>query len=129
MRVNVWSDSYTYMNGGNRIKMSINIAYFNILFKDDVVTVGEKIEIVESVSCKADTKCYFDKMDDERYNNPKIYFPEIRVKFYQYEGRLNRDIIDYGIGQPLIPCMVLHKRPLKNWIKYFVLLVTKNYIK
>lgn len=125
MRLNVFGTHYKYFNEKKKIKKQVDLAYYNILFPEDVVMWVNRIEIVQKVGCWMDYE-FMDKAPNEYYNNQKIYYPRVRISFYKYKQDGNWD---YGVGHELNQSMILHKRPFKNWIKFFWMLITKNYIK
>lgn len=128
MRLNVFGTHYKYFNQKVKIKKQVDLAYYNILFPEDVVMWGNRIEVVKEIICWMDYK-YLDKADVEYYNDPSIYYPTVRLSFYKYSSSVREQCYDYYVGVELNQSMILHKRPLKNWLKFFWMIITKNYIK
>lgn len=120
MKLKVSGTHYKFNDSKRIIHRFIELAYFNVLFPEDVILWGDKIEVVKEVLINMDYSGYSD--DQSYYLNEKIYYPKIRVDFYKYS------IDNYAyIPHELHPSMVLHKRPFKNWVKFIILLITKKY--
>lgn len=128
MRLNVFGTHYKYFDEKKKIKKQVDLAYYNILFPEDVIMWVNRIEVVKDVICRIDYK-YLDKADEKYYNDLSIYLPTVRLYFYKYSSGVREQCYDYYVGIELNQSMILHKRPLKNWVKFFWMLITKNYIK
>jgi hypothetical protein len=79
----------------------IEIPYFLLVFKGDIIKIGDTVQCVEK----------FDAYLDFHFKEVSIF-----IKTYGYQ-QLNRPFHNY----------YLLKRPLMNWFKYLRVLITKRY--
>jgi len=83
----------------NGNKSMVDIGFYNLVFKNDLVKIGSRVEEVK------------------RANYSEVY-GMVSISCYTQQG-----YAEERYGQTFY----LYKRPLKNWIKYLIVRITKRY--
>lgn len=109
------NDYKSFPNGIRKIRLVV--PYYNIIFKDDLIQYKENIYSV--YECTLTTG----RMPCDK--NGKELYPEGGHQKLEYKIIIGNGY-DHVIGY--YNCF-MYKRPWFNWIKFFIVLITKTYIK
>lgn len=135
-------------NTAPRMKLEIKLSPGHIFFTGDVVEVlnvsKSQVDSIQSQTCSNDnpvphivgnkyrlfvstdreSKIRFSDIEEwnKNYYDPTMWRGQLQYRLNGwYHGGLTADRVESDQ-------IILYKRPLKNWLKYWYLLITKNYL-